>query len=508
MPYSAPASTPARSGSGRAAALPRDAGRATEVLYDRHGDTVFRYAWHLLGRREDAEDATQATFLAVHSALAGGTAVLEPGAWVIRIARNECMGRLRTTARAPALGVLGADLDPAAEGGVESAAELRDEMRTARRTLSALPEAEREAFVLREWIGLETGEVARALGVSAGDVDDLAARARRSLVLAVGGLEPAMGCAATRAALEAGSLDRAGKVHLLRCPVCRGVRRALRPREVALASFVPGAIVAERLAVALPGFGGGAGGGGIIAALTAKATAAPFVAKAAAVLAAALLAGGAAEQAVRSSHPAHQRSSAAVFGRGGEAPAPAVPGRDSPSAPVAPAAAGETPRRSSLAHATTSAVHPVNRGGAAEAGESRGSESEAPGSASGERADDTSAQGDAGDGGHAAAGDDDKRTSVASGSSSGEDRSPGSAGESEQEMDSHSGERSRARSAEDTAVSATPATPEPATSGSDHGDAGAEDGHGDGSGDSATTDTSGGDGGDAPPSGDQAVPES
>ena len=202
----------------RAAALPRDAGRATEVLYDRHGETVFRYAWHLLGRREDAEDATQATFLAVHRALAGGTAVLEPGAWVLRIARNECMGRWRRTARSPAIGALGEECEPVAEGGVESAAELRDEMRTARQTLNALPEGEREAFVLREWIGLDTGEVALALGVTPREVDDLAARARRSLVLAVGGLEPAIGCAATRAALETGSLDRAGKVHLCAAP--------------------------------------------------------------------------------------------------------------------------------------------------------------------------------------------------------------------------------------------------------------------------------------------------
>ena len=111
-PVSAP--SPVRQGAGRSARLPRDAGRATEVLYKRHGRTVLRYAWHLLGRREDAEDATQATFLAVHSALGGGTAVFEPRAWVLRIARNECMGRLRQTARMPAVGSLEGETDPPA----------------------------------------------------------------------------------------------------------------------------------------------------------------------------------------------------------------------------------------------------------------------------------------------------------------------------------------------------------------------------------------------------------
>src|SRR6185437_10093591 len=137
-------------------------------------------------------------------------------------------------------------------------AELRDEVRTARRTLSSLPEPEREAFVMREWLGLEAGETALALGLNAGDVDGLASRARRKLVLAVGGLEPPMGCSGTRAALEGGSLDRAAKVHLLRCPVCRGVRRALRPPE---ATARP--VMVERLSAAIPGFA--SGGGGILA---------------------------------------------------------------------------------------------------------------------------------------------------------------------------------------------------------------------------------------------------
>ena len=293
------APSPVRAGAGRSAVLPRDPGRATEALYKRHGETVFRYAWHLLGRREDAEDATQATFLAVHGALAGGTAVLESGAWVLRIARNECMGRLRQTARRPPVRSLDDGFDPPAAGGVEQSAELRDEMRTAQQTLGALPVPEREAFVLREWLGFGAGEAGLALGMTAGDVDGLAARARRSLVIAVGGLEPAISCAGTRAALEAGSLDRAAKVHLLRCPVCRGVRRALRPPDAAARPAV-----AQRLSAVIPGFA--TGGGGILAALTAKAATAPVLTKTAAIVAAAVATGGAVEQAIVREHFAHR----------------------------------------------------------------------------------------------------------------------------------------------------------------------------------------------------------
>ena len=365
MPTAAPVSTPARPGSGRASALPRDPGRATETLYRRHGKTVFRYAWHVLGSREDAEDATQATFLAVHGALARGTAVLEPGAWVLGIARNECTGRLRTTARRPAPGLLGDDLIAAAGGSVESAAEVRDEMRIAQQTLSALPEQERDAFLLREWVGLATPDVALALGVEAGYVEYLTARARRSLVLAVGGLEAPVGCAETRAALEASSLCRAAKVHLLRCPVCRGVRRALRPRNAAPATAPA---VAERLAGVLPGFG--AGGGGLIVALATKATAAPVMTKAAALVAATLLAGGAVEDVVRTSHPTHQRTAAASLGRGGQSSPPAATHAGSGRSAVLVTAASSPPGHArapgagALAAMITPASH-ASRGGAA-----------------------------------------------------------------------------------------------------------------------------------------------
>lgn len=323
------------------------------MLYKRHGDTVFRYAWHLLGRREDAEDATQATFLAVHGALSGGTAVLESGAWVLRIARNECMGRLRQTARRPAVRSLDDGFEPPAVGGVERTAEVRDEMRTTRKTLAGLPVPEREAFVLREWLGFESSEAALALGMTAGEVDGLATRARRSLVIAVGGLEPAISCSGTRAALEAGSLDRAAKVHLLRCPVCRGVRRALRPPDASAR-----AAVAQRLSAVIPGFA--TGGGGIVAALTAKAATAPVLAKTAAIVAAAVATGGAVEQAIVREQPAHHARA-----HGGQAQAAPVRAVTHPLGSRDASGSRATPPRVTHASAAAAFVTPATRGAAA-----------------------------------------------------------------------------------------------------------------------------------------------
>ena len=398
------------------------------MLYKRHGDTVFRYAWHLLGRREDAEDATQATFLAVHGALSGGTAVLESGAWVLRIARNECMGRLRQTARRPAVRSLDDGFEPPAVGGVERTAELRDEVRTTQKTLAGLPVPEREAFVLREWLGFESSEAALALGMTAGEVDGLATRARRSLVIAVGGLEPAIGCSGTRAALEAGSLDRAAKVHLLRCPVCRGVRRALRPPEASAR-----AAVAQRLSAVIPGFA--TGGGGIVAALTAKAATAPVLAKTAAIVAAAVATGGAVEQAIVREQPAHHARA-----HGGQAQAAPVHAVTHPLASRSASGARATPPR--VTHASAAAAFVTTRGAAAtptnahgaraggddRSGHSSGSDdtgggNSGPGSSGQGSRDDTNSHSGRDDGGQSASG---KDSSHHGSTSSGKDAGEGS----------------------------------------------------------------------------------
>ena len=232
--------------------LPADPSRATAALYRRHGATVYRYAWHILGSREDAEDATQATFLSVHTALTGSTPVREPQAWVLKIARNECLARIASRMRRP----LTASLDDdgiaevsAPEPSVPQAVELRSDLAAASDALGRLPTSQREAYVLREWLGLSTAEVAISLGTSVSAVDALLNRARRELIRVLGGAEAsgAAGCARTSEALAEGTIDRATRAHLVRCRSCRAVRRALRPQLVVARSLIPSAGLAERL---------------------------------------------------------------------------------------------------------------------------------------------------------------------------------------------------------------------------------------------------------------------
>lgn len=374
---------------------------------------MFRYAWHLLGRREDAEDASQATFLAVHRALSAGTAVLEPAAWVLGIARNECLGRLRRHTELQDTTALEAVEAPAA-GRTERRAEVRAQIRVAHDTLRALPVPEREAFVLREWLGLHTAEVALAMNLTSGEIESLTGRARRSLVLAVGGLEPTAGCADTRAGLEAGSLGRAATVHLLRCPMCRGVRRALRPPGAESDARAPIEVVGQRLAGALPGFA--SGGGGIVALLTAKAAAAPLLAKTAALVTAALVTAGVAQHEIHTSARAH-RTGTSVPARGGAsrllAPVHVVRVAPIVHAPAAPVVASKrVPQRQIVVLRVP--VDSPRGGPAASIG---GHASSTPGSTTGSRGPGSTQHGS--DGGGAGASSDDHGSGTGSGSSSG-----------------------------------------------------------------------------------------
>ena len=307
----------------------RTSGHTTASLYRTYGTMLFRYAWHLMGSREDAEDATQAAFLSAHSALEQGTTPLEPRAWLLRIVRNECLTRLTERSRRPATIELASVADPPArEPGVERQAELRGEVELARRLLGRLPSKQREAFVLREWVGCSQQEVALALGVSVASVEGLLGRARSELVRGLDAGDDRASCQSVRDQLADAELTASGHGHLLRCARCRAARRLLYPsRASALArGFGVPALIAERLAEQLPGFSAGAAtaGGGGLAAIGAKLASMPIVAKLAVGAATAVVAGGTAAVAVREhggvSRPAPQAAATSPSRGGGSGP--------------------------------------------------------------------------------------------------------------------------------------------------------------------------------------------
>ncbi len=156
----------------------RVAGAQTAELFEEHSRMVYGLCRALLRDPDDADDATQATFVSAYRSLLGGGVVREPAAWLATIARNECTARGHARMREP-LPLLDADLRHTQ--GPEDELERRAVIEELQKAIAELPEKQREAVVLRDLYGLRYTEVGAALGMSVASVESLLFRARRSL---------------------------------------------------------------------------------------------------------------------------------------------------------------------------------------------------------------------------------------------------------------------------------------------------------------------------------------
>ena len=152
---------------------------AAAALYERHSGRVFGYCLSRLGRREDAEDAVQTTFLHAVRGLRRGVVPATEIAWLLGIARNVCLKRWESVGRRSRIE---SPCDPVELDRGCAAPQGRDEeLIGLEEALSQLPEQQRRAVLLRDWRGLSYDEVAAQLGVSRAAVETLIFRGRRTL---------------------------------------------------------------------------------------------------------------------------------------------------------------------------------------------------------------------------------------------------------------------------------------------------------------------------------------
>lgn len=162
---------PARKGAGDAdwveGARRGDPG-AEEAIYRAYAPAVLTLTTRLLGRRADAEDATQDTFLIAFTKLAQlrDASALRP--WLMCIAVSQARRRFRRRRLLSALGLsIGADdatLESLVAPGVS--AEARVDLAVLDRILGTLPANHRIAWMLRYVEGEPLDAVARACGCS------------------------------------------------------------------------------------------------------------------------------------------------------------------------------------------------------------------------------------------------------------------------------------------------------------------------------------------------------
>jgi RNA polymerase sigma-70 factor (ECF subfamily) len=138
-------------------------GEAFGLLVSRYHDACWRFAYHMLGERADAEDVVQDTFLRAYLAIGRYDERDQFRGWLFRILTNQCRNFLTSRGRRTRRFIQDdAAIDSATAPasttpvGVEDAALLR--------ALAQLDPLQREALLLKYAEGLEYGEMSAMTG--------------------------------------------------------------------------------------------------------------------------------------------------------------------------------------------------------------------------------------------------------------------------------------------------------------------------------------------------------
>jgi len=151
--------------------------RAEDELISRHYGQVYRVAYGILCERHGALDAAQNLFAKLRRLLRGfdGRSALK--SYLYRSAVNAALDELRRRKRRARIATL-EEIQPAVADRAEETIEAAEVVKLA---LSALPERQRAAVVLRDIEGLNTGEAAAALGITPSGLRSILAEGRLRL---------------------------------------------------------------------------------------------------------------------------------------------------------------------------------------------------------------------------------------------------------------------------------------------------------------------------------------
>ncbi len=164
-------------------------------LMDRHTEKAFQISYGILGNRHDAEEVTQDAFVRIFRALPRFRGDSEFSTWMYRIVVNQARNRYRYNKRRGAGRSISIDQgkDPEdADSASLDIADKRDSMPDRQliyqewegeiaREMENLPEAHREALILRNVKNFSYDHISGILECKVGTVKSRIARAREEL---------------------------------------------------------------------------------------------------------------------------------------------------------------------------------------------------------------------------------------------------------------------------------------------------------------------------------------
>lgn len=168
---------------------------AARALVQRLSPRVLGFAARLLGGdRAEAEDVAQEALVRLWRAAPGWRAgEAKVTTWLYRVVANLATDRLRARGRRRQDGLDAAPEVADDHPGVVAQLIEADRQAALSRALSALPDRQREAVVLRHLEGLSNPEIGEVLGVGVEAVESLIARGKRALAAALMGQRDALG---------------------------------------------------------------------------------------------------------------------------------------------------------------------------------------------------------------------------------------------------------------------------------------------------------------------------
>ena len=146
---------------------------AFEELVRRHEQRIYNLCLRMLGKPEDARDATQEAFLAALRKLSTFRGDSRFSTWLHRVAVNACYDTLRRRQRRPEE-ALPEEPGPAPGDLAEAAAEAVD----VQQALQRIPEDFRAVLILHDVQDVGYEEIAEILGVPVGTVKSRLHRGR------------------------------------------------------------------------------------------------------------------------------------------------------------------------------------------------------------------------------------------------------------------------------------------------------------------------------------------
>ena len=156
--------------------------QAFSELVEAYQKPVYNLCYRMLGTAEDAEDASQETFLRAYKSMKRYDSNRPFSTWLLSIAAHYCIDQIRRRRLSiVSIEELPVPDVPDTSPGLENTVSSNEERRRIRKLLDALAPTDRAAVVMYYWYDFSYDEICQALSLTMSAVKSRLHRARRAM---------------------------------------------------------------------------------------------------------------------------------------------------------------------------------------------------------------------------------------------------------------------------------------------------------------------------------------